>query len=89
MKRDPLISAWALLVALSALATAVSALRPAGPPWVALTCGAVILALACAKAQVILSRYLELAEYPGPLRAASTVLALWAIAVLALLALAG
>lgn len=86
---DPLARAWALLIALSALATAVALLRPAGPRGVVIVAGAAILGLSWLKARVILNRYLELASHPGPRRAFGMVLALWALAALTLYVAAG
>lgn len=86
---DPLARAWALLIALSALATAVALLRPAGPRGVVIAAGAAILGLSWLKARVILNRYLELASHPGPRRAFGMVLALWALAALTLYVAAG
>lgn len=85
--RDPLIRAWLALVALSAVATAVSLLRPASPPWVATAAGAVILVLAWLKARVILDRYLGLAGVPGARRGFGAGLGAFALAALVLYAL--
>ena len=85
--RDPLIRAWLALVALSAVATAVSLLRPASPPWAATTAGAVILVLAWLKARVILDRYLGLAGVPGARRGFGAGLGAFALAALVLYAL--
>lgn len=86
---DPLVRAWAVLIALSALATAVAVLRPDAPRSVVIAAGAVILGLAWLKARVILNRYLELASHPGPRRAFGAVLAMWALAALVLYVAAG
>lgn len=86
---DPLIRAWALLIALSALATAVAVLRPANPRWAVIAVGAMILALAWIKARVILNSYLELSAHPGPRRAFGAVLGTWALAALVLYVAAG
>ena len=85
---DPLVRAWLALVALSALATAVSLLRPDSPPWAGTVAGAAILVLAWLKARVILDRYLGLAEVPGARRGFGAGLGAFALAALALYALA-
>lgn len=85
--RDPLIRAWLALVALSALATGVSLLRPETPPWAATAAGAVILVLAWLKARVILDRYLGLAGVPGARRGFGAGLGAFALAALVLYAL--
>lgn len=89
MRTDPLIRAWAVLIALSVAATAVALMRPAGPRWLVIVAGAAILGLAWGKARVILGRYLELDAHPGPRRAFGAVLGLWALAALALYVAAG
>ncbi|MFC0341827.1 cytochrome C oxidase subunit IV family protein [Paracoccus niistensis] len=85
--RDPLIRAWLALVALSAVATAVSLFRPASPPWAATAAGAVILVLAWLKARVILDRYLGLAGVPSARRGFGAGLGAFALAALVLYAL--
>lgn len=84
---DPLIRAWLALVALSALATGVSLLRPDAPPWAATVAGAAILVLAWLKARVILNRYLGLAAVPGARRGFGAGLGAFALAALVLYAL--
>ena len=76
MMRDPLIRAWAILIAASLLATG-AALSPL-PGRVAMV---VVLLLAWVKARVVLGAYLELETYP-PLRRAFD----WALAGFMLLA---
>lgn len=84
---DPLIRAWLALVALSALATGVSLLRPDAPAWAATVAGAAILVLAWLKARVILNRYLGLAGVPGARRGFGAGLGAFALAALVLYAL--
>ena len=86
---DPLVRAWALLIALTALSTAVALFRPAGAGAATIGAGAVILAFAWAKARVILGRYLDLDAHPGPRRGFGAVLAIWALAALGLYMAAG
>lgn len=69
--------AWILLILLSLLATALALgqpLLPAGLAWLA---GLAVLAIAGAKARIILSGYLELAGAPRILRGFVTALALF------------
>ncbi len=78
-----LIRAWALLAGLSlAAALVVVAAANAGLPRQA--AGAAILALALAKARVILARYLGLEEAPSWLSGITWVTGLWALLALAL-----
>lgn len=86
MLKDPLLRAWLWLVALSLgstlIATAVS--RGALEGRVLQIAGATILALAWAKARVILDRYLGLAAAPFWHRGFSIVLGLYCLGLLAL-----
>ncbi len=78
-----LIRAWALLVALSlAAALVVAAASGAGLP--RQFAGAAILALALAKARVILARYLGLEAAPSWLAGICWVTGLWALVALGL-----
>ena len=86
-RTDPLVRAWLALIALSAIATAVSLLRPETPPWAGTAAGAVILGLAWLKARVILGRYLDLAGYPAARRGFGAGLGAFAFAALVLYAL--
>lgn len=62
MRCDPLLRAWGWLLALSLGSTVVSLWH--WPPQLTALAGMVILFLAWAKARVILSRYLGLADAP-------------------------
>jgi cytochrome c oxidase subunit IV len=64
--------AWGLLIALSALSTAIAASGLSGR-WLA----ALVLPIAWAKAQVILNRYLGLAQAPAIARGFALVLGLF------------
>ncbi|MBC7146897.1 MAG: nitric oxide reductase F protein [Thioclava marina] len=84
--RDPLIRAWAWLIALSAASTALAVAVSQGllsGRGVTLG-GAAILILAWAKANVILSRYLGLAQAPFWHRGFRIVLGLYAVLLLGL-----
>ncbi|MDF1618919.1 nitric oxide reductase F protein [Pseudothioclava nitratireducens] len=84
--RDPLISAWLWLLALSGASTLLAAAVSQG--WLTglgvTLGGAAILALAWAKARVILARYLGLAEAPFWHRGFSITLAIYALLLLGL-----
>lgn len=75
--------AWLILMALSALATAVSVLG-GGALWAVLA----ILLAAWIKARIVLRAYLELARAPEWSRGFSLVLGLFMIAIMGLAALA-
>lgn len=83
---DPLARAWGKLVALSLASTAIAGLvgREALTGQAVTVAGGVILALAWAKARVILDRYLGLAAAPFWHRGFSIVLALYCLGLLAL-----
>ncbi len=70
MTTDPVTRAWALLIALSALSTAVAASGAQGRILAFL-----VLPLAWAKAQIILNRYLHLSQAPAIARGFALVLA--------------
>jgi hypothetical protein len=81
---DPLIRAWALLIALGLATTAIAALGPeAGAP---LALGALILAIAFLKMRLILTRYLGLANAPFWRRGFDATLALFVLLLLGLYA---
>jgi hypothetical protein len=77
-----LVRAWLALVALGLAASAIAAL--VGPPPVPRLAAAGVLALAWAKARLILARYLGLAAAPAWRRGFETVLALYALLLLRL-----
>ncbi len=83
---DPLLRAWVALIALSLGSTVIAALVARGGLSGAATtgAGAVILALAWAKARVILDRYLGLAAAPFWRRGFSIVLGLYGAGLLTL-----
>lgn len=70
--------AWIILLALSALTTALAVAQPALTGWAIPACSSVLLGLAWLKARVILARYLGLAAAPDWLRGFNLVLALYA-----------
>jgi hypothetical protein len=76
--------AWAVLIALSAVSTAVAASGLSGR-WLAL----IVLPIAWAKAQVILNRYLGLAQAPAIARGFALSLGLFMALLIALAALPG
>jgi len=86
--RDPLLRGWVALVVFSvattllAMAVARNWIQPSAAP----LAGAAILALAWAKARVILRRYLGLAEAPSWRRGFDLVLGLFVLGLLALYA---
>jgi len=84
--RDPLLRAWAALMALSLCSTLVAAMVTGGGLGgsASLAAGAAILALAWAKARVILARYLGLAQAPSWRQGFEIVLGLFALGLLVL-----
>jgi len=82
MLRDPLLRAWAALLALSLGSTAVSLWH--WPPGLTAVGGGIILTLAWLKARVILGRYLGLAAAPFWRRGFNLSLALFCLLLLGL-----
>ena len=82
VRTDPLLCAWAALIALSGCSAVVSAL--VGEGLNRSVAGAAILLLALLKSRVILSRYLGLWQAPGWLRGFSITLSFFAALLLGL-----
>lgn len=78
----PLVIAWGWLAGLSLLAALIAQAPGFGLPRT--VAGVAILALALAKARVILARYLGLAQAPSWLRGFMWVVGLWALLILGL-----
>jgi len=89
--RDPLLRAWAALMLLSLGSTVIARLVGTGGLGRAsgLVAGAAILALAWAKARVILARYLGLAQAPSWRPGFEIVLGVYALGLLGLYLAAG
>lgn len=88
---NPLLRAWAALMILSLGSTVVAALVSGGGlgRTASLAAGATILALAWAKARVILARYLGLARAPSWRQGFEIVLGLFALGLLVLYLIPG
>lgn len=82
MRARDILAAWGWLAGLSLGSTAISLW--AWPPALTALAGAIILALAWAKARVILARYLGLAQAPFWRRGFETALALFCLLLLGL-----
>lgn len=84
MKKNPVTHAWAMLIALSALSTAVAASGVQGRGL-----ALIVLTLAWLKAQIILNRYLHLSQAPAIARGFALALAAVMVLMIGLAVLAG